>query len=192
MKRNEKYSRPGKLWSKTLPYNNSIVSLFFYRGLLETSDHDITVETSIEQINVGRRNNFHLVIISNGEASRIERVFIGENFYPRKHGIQLSNIQRSFDPWKWRRFANIWPLSSPFVKDHRRSNRFPRRIDLSSSSPDATTFGILFFKKNRDKEYRNVTSLSIKLNLPFLDLVPFLSNSRAFPRLHVEAWKDRG
>ena len=124
MKRNEKYSRPGKLWSKTFPYNNSIVSLFFYRGLFETSDHDITVETSIEQINVGRRNNFHLVIISNGEASRIERVFIEENFYPRirqtrNPTFQYTTFLRSMEMTSFREYLTT------FVPLRQRSPPFP-------------------------------------------------------------------
>ena len=106
------------MWSKTFPYNNSIVSLFFYRGLFETSDHDITVETSIEQINVGRRNNFHLVIISNGEASRIERVFIGENFYPRirqtrNPTFQYTTFLRSMEMTSFREYLTTFaPPSS--------------------------------------------------------------------------------
>lgn len=121
MKRNEKYSRPGKLWSKTLPYNNSIVSLFFYRGLLETSDHDITVETSIGQINVGRRNNFHLVIISNGEASRIESFYRGKflSTQTRNPTFQYTTFLRSMEMTSFREYLTT------FVPLRQRSPPFP-------------------------------------------------------------------
>lgn len=178
------------MWSKTFPYNNSIVSLFFYRGLFETSDHDITVETSIEQINVGRRNNFHLVIISNGEASRIESFYRGKflsthpantesNFpiynVPSIHGNDVvSRISDHFRPPSSK--ITAVPIDFQGGSISRARHQMPPPLESSFLKKIAI--------KNIETSHR---CLSIKLNLPFLDLVPFLSNSRAFRRLHVEA-----